>query len=207
MRVAEFPREELGKAELARFVAEHGHNVPKGRFGVAAWSLEPRAVSDLMQKVRERGVPLAEFAGAKPYRGVLTGLNEAFLIDTATRERLVREDPRSAEIIKPYLRGQDIKRWSPEWRGLWMIVLKSSGDHPWPWSDAGDAAETVFSQTYPSLHAHMKPLAARLRKRTDQGRHWWELRSCAYYDAFERPRSCTRRSSSIHGTLWTQAAR
>ena len=79
-----------------------------------------------MAKIRENGVPLAEFAGVKPLYGIKTGLNEAFLIDTPTKDRLVREDPRSAEIIKPYLRGQDIKRWSPEWRGLWMIFLSAA---------------------------------------------------------------------------------
>ena len=188
VRVVEFPRDALGKVELDRYVEEHGHTVPRKRFGKAAWSLEPQAVDDLMAKIQEKGVPLAEFAGVKPYRGVLTGLNEAFLIDTPTRERLVREDPRSAEIIKPYLRGQDIKRWTPEWNGLWMIVLKSSGDHNWPWSDAGDDAEETFRQTYPSLYGHMKPLEDRLRKRQDKGRYWWELRSCAYYDAFEQPK-------------------
>lgn len=109
----------------------------------------------------------------------MTGLNEAFLIDTATKDRLVREDPASAEVIKPYLRGQDIKRWSPDWQDLWMIVLKSSGDHTWTWSDAGDDAEEVFRQIYPSLHAHMKPLEEKMRKRQDKGQHWWELRSCA----------------------------
>jgi len=100
----------------------------------------------------------------------------------------VREDPRSAEIIKPYLRGQDIKRWSPNWQELWMIVLKSSGDHHWPWSDAREDAEEAFRRTYPSLYAHMKPLEDRLRKRQDKGQYWWELRSCDYYDAFERPK-------------------
>jgi len=188
VRVAEFPREALGEVELDRYVEEHGHVVSRKRFRKTAWSLEPQAVEDLMQKIRDNGVPLAEFAGVKPYRGVLTGLNEAFLIDTTTRERLVREDPRSAEVIKPYLRGQDIKRWAPEWNGLWMIVLKSSGDHPWPWSDAGEEAEEVFERTYPSLYGHMKPLKAKLLKRQDKGRYWWELRSCAYYDAFERPK-------------------
>jgi hypothetical protein len=113
--------------------------------------------------------------------------NEA-LIDTPTREELVREDPRSATIIKPYLRGQDIKRWSPEWNGLWMIVLKSSSDHAWPWSDAGAETEEVFRQTYPSLYRHMKPLEDRLRKRQDKGQYWWELRSCSYYSAFEQPK-------------------
>jgi hypothetical protein len=188
VRVVEFPRAALKEgADLADYVRDHAHAVPKKRFGSAAWSLETSAVDDLMAKVRERGVPLAEYAGVKPLYGIKTGLNEAFLIDTPTKERLVREDPRSAEIIKPYLRGQDIKRWSPEWRGLWMILLKSSGDHPWPWSGADDPEET-FQRTYPSLHAHMKSLEPKLRNRQDKGRFWWELRSCAYYDVFEKPK-------------------
>lgn len=188
VRVAAAPREELGGMDLDRIVEAHAHTVPRERFGREAWSLESSAVDDLMAKIRRNGVPLAEFAGVKPYRGVLTGLNEAFLIDTATKDRLVGEDPSSAEVIKPYLRGRDIKRWSPDWQHLWMIVLKSSGDHAWPWSDAGDDAEEVFRQTYPSLHAYMKLLEEKLRKRQDQGRNWWELRSCAYYDAFEGPK-------------------
>ncbi len=189
VRVAEFPREALkGGADIASYVRDHAHTVPKKRFGKNAWSLETSAVDDLMEKIRANGVPLAEFAGVKPAYGIKTSLNEAFLIDAATKDRLVREDPRSAEVIKPYLRGQDIKRWSPNWQDLWMIVLKSSGDHAWPWSNAGDDAGEVFRQTYPSLHAHMKPLEEKLRKRQDQGRNWWELRSCAYYEIFEQPK-------------------
>ena len=69
-----------------------------------------------------------------------------------------------------------------------MIVLKSSGDYSWPWSDAGDKAEAVFRKTYPSIHARFKPMEDALRKRQDKGRHWWELRSCAYWDEFEKPK-------------------
>lgn len=189
LRVVQFPREALKEnADLTGYIADHAHTVPRKRFGKNAWSLETGAVDDLMAKIRENGVPLAEYAGVKPLYGIKTGLNEAFLIDTATKDRLVCEDPRSAEVIKPYLRGQDIKRWSPEWRGLWMILLKSSGDHAWPWSAANNEAEGVFRQTYPSLYGHMKSLEPKLLKRQDKGRYWWELRSCAYYDVFERPK-------------------
>ena len=69
-----------------------------------------------------------------------------------------------------------------------MIVLKSSGDHAWPWSAAGDDAEEMFRRTYPSLYEHVKPLEEKLRKRQDKGRYWWELRSSAYYDLFEQPK-------------------
>jgi hypothetical protein len=114
--------------------------------------------------------------------------NEAFLIDTPTKERLVRGDARSAELLRPYLRGQDIKRWSPEWAGLWIILLKSSENQAWPWSEAGSKAESIFAHIYPAVYEHLKPLESALRKRQDKGRFWWELRSCAYYAHFERPK-------------------
>jgi hypothetical protein len=90
-------------------------------------------------------------------------------------------------MIKPYLRGQDIKRWSPDWAGEWMILLKSSENYAWAWSEAGDNAENIFAETYPSLYRHFKDFEDRLRQREDQGRYWWELRSCIYYEAFSRP--------------------
>ena len=67
-------------------------------------------------------------------------------------------------------------------------MLKSSGDHAWPWANAGDQAEEAFSRAYHSLHAHMKPLEESLKRRQDQGRYWWELRACAYWDEFEQPK-------------------
>ena len=187
-QVCLFPREALGTARIAGYVAAHSYPVPTRRFTARPWSLEPPDVDDLMAKIRRAGVPLSEFAGVKPYYGIKTGLNEAFLIDTATKERLIREDPRAAEIVRPYLRGQDMERWQPAWQGLWIILLKSSGDRSWPWSAAPEEAEEIFARAYPSLYRHMKPLEARLRKRQDQGRYWWELRPCAYYSAFEQPK-------------------
>ncbi len=177
------------KESLGRYINEHSHSLFHSRFGSTAWNLESSAVDDLLARIHRVGVPLAEFAGAKPYRGVLTGLNEAFLIDTPTRDRLIRDDPNAAEILKPYLRGQDIKRWSPQWADLWMIVLKSSSDHTWSWSGTSmEIAEELFRQTFPSLYEHLKPLEEKLRIRQDKGRYWWELRACAYYHIFEQPK-------------------
>lgn len=188
VRICPIPRDRSGELSLENYVHEHGYAVPWSRFGAAPWSLEPPEVDGLMARIRERGVPLAEFIGAKPLYGIKTGLNEAFLIDDDTRTALIRDDPGCAAIINPYLRGQDIGRWVPDWRGLWMIVLKSSGNFAWPWSDAGEEAEAMFQRTYPSLYAHMKPLQDRLMARQDKGRYWWELRACDYYGAFDTPK-------------------
>jgi len=189
VHVTMFPRDELKAVEIPEYVSRHRYPVPQARFGGAPWSLEPPALEQLMAKIRAKGIPLSEYAGVKPYRGVLTGCNEAFVVDTETRNRLVKEDPKSDEILKKYLRGQDIDRWAPEWAGQWMILLASSGDRDWPWKGlAEDAAEKKFGATYPAVHQHLKAFEGALRKRSDQGKYWWELRSCAYYEAFARPK-------------------
>ena len=92
--------------------------LPVSQLGADAWQLESTGVSRLLAKIRAAGVPLADFAGVKPYRGVVTGCNDAFLVDTATKEAIVKRDPNAAGIIKPYLRGQDVERWQSEWAGL-----------------------------------------------------------------------------------------
>ena len=133
-------------------------------------------------------MPLKELIVSGPYRGILTGFNEAFLLDTATKERLVGADPKSAERFRPYLRGQDIQRWQAEPTGLWMLALKSSGNHTWPWAKAGDQKEPVFAATYPAIHAHLNQYRDALITRQDQGENWWELRACAYWQKFDKPK-------------------
>jgi Eco57I restriction-modification methylase len=199
-QVCVIPRDAVPEKGLSAAVAAATYPLPRAHFTKESWTLEPPDVVALLDKIRRNGVPLAEYAGVKPLYGIKTGLNEAFLVDTPTRDRLVKDDPGCAAIIKPYLRGQDIERWWSPLTGLHMIVLKSSGDHHWPWADAPDDAdaERRFKAAYPSLHAHMKKWESfvasdtgkmrGLRHREDQGRFWWELRPCAYYDAFERPK-------------------
>jgi hypothetical protein len=184
--VCPVPREKLFDINLAQYVQQEGYTVPWSRFTGEAWSLEPPAVDDLMQKIRAVGVALKDFDGVRPYRGILTGFNEAFLIDNETRNRLIKDDPKSAEIIKPCLRGQDIKRWIPRWQNLWMIQIKSSGDYLHPWSQATDEAEKIFEQTFPSIYQHLKPFQGKLINRHDKGHYWWEFRVCAYYEVFEK---------------------
>jgi len=186
--VCQLPREVLGQVDVAAYVRGHSLRVPAARFGSAPWSLEPPEVDALMRKIRDRGVPLSEYLRAEPIRGIITGLNEAFIIPDPIKERIVGQDPAAASLLKPCLRGQDIKRWAPEWADIWMILLKSSENQEWPWSNQAENAEAVFAQAYPSIYEHLKPYEARLRSRQDHGRFWWELRSCAYYAAFEVPK-------------------
>ena len=187
-RVCAIPRDQLRINDLKSQIESEGIDINRSRLGSEAWSLDPKTVMTLYAKIREAGQDLSLYADVKPLTGIKTALNEAYLIDTATKKRLIDLDPKASEILKPYVRGSDISRWGLEWAGLWMIALKSSGDYPWPWSNAGEAAESVFKATYPSVYDFMKGHENGLRKRQDQGRYWWELRSCAYWDLFNKPK-------------------
>jgi hypothetical protein len=169
-------------------IEREGAEMDVAQLAVESWQLEPAAVMALMDKLKRTGRNLGEIRGIKAYRGILTGFNEAFLISDATKQRLIAKHEDCREHIKPYMRGSDLGRWSPDWDRLWMIVLPSSNDRAWPWADLGAAAEDKFRELYPSLHAHMKPVEDQLRKRQDKGRYWWELRSCAYWAEFEKPK-------------------
>ncbi|MCY2989089.1 MAG: N-6 DNA methylase [Planctomycetota bacterium] len=156
-----------------------------GHLGADAWELESDEVMALRKKLANGGKRLTDYVGRKFLYGVKTGLNEVYLIDTARREQLVTDDPTCSPLIRRFLRGQDIREWHCSWSDVWLICMKSSGDFDWPWSRVDGDAETVFANTYPSLYQHMKENELALKKRQDQGRYWWELRSCSYWDAFE----------------------
>lgn len=187
-RVCVIPREQLRVNDLASQIDSEGAMIDRDRLGAEPWLLEPTGVFAFLEKIQNASTPLTEFAGVKPLSGIKTGFNDAFLIDTQTKNALIASDPNASEIIKPYLRGQDIARWHADWAGLWMIALKSSGDFRWPWAEAGEAAEETFRLAFPSIHAHLKAFEDQLRKRQDQGKYWWELRTCAYWQTFDRPK-------------------
>jgi adenine-specific DNA-methyltransferase len=92
------------------------------------WTLSSSKVQKLLSKIKSKGVPLSEFVNGKIYRGVLTGLNEAFVIDKATYDRLIAEDPNSSEIIKPFFAGRDIKRYQQPLNDKYLIFARRGID-------------------------------------------------------------------------------
>lgn len=153
-----------------------------------AWELEADDVIALRRKLSAGGKRLAEFCDNRIFRGLITGLTEVFVIDGRRRAALVADDPRSADIIKPFVQGTHVRPWYTEDSGEFLIAIRSSANHQWPWSNAGDGAEDVFKQTYPAVHSYLNQSRDQAIKRQDQGRFWWELRACAYWDIFEQPK-------------------
>lgn len=182
------PREELADINLSQYVQQNSYEIPWSRFTADAWSLEPPAVDELMQKIQRVGIPLKDFAGIKPYGGILTGFNEAFLIDEATKNSLIISDPNSADIVKPYLRGEDIKRWGYEWDNRWMIFTRRG----------------IKIDNYPAIKEYLNQYRQQLEPRPKQwdesidgqwgGRKrgnykWYEIQDTIdYWQLFEQPK-------------------
>src|SRR5690606_9648048 len=94
----------------------------------SGWSLASAEEQKLFRKLMGMGVPLGEYVDGKIYRGVLTGLNEAFVIDADTRKALIKADRKSAEVIKPFLAGRDIKRYQQPKSGKYLIFTRRGID-------------------------------------------------------------------------------
>ncbi|MGV4448647.1 Eco57I restriction-modification methylase domain-containing protein, partial [Ornithobacterium rhinotracheale] len=110
------------------------------------------------------------------YRGILTGYNEAFIINGERKDELIAQDPKSAEIIRPILRGRDIKRYGYDFADLWLINthngIKEKGIKP------------INIDDYPAIKKHLDQYWSRLEKRADQGVTPYNLRNCAYMEDF-----------------------
>ncbi len=137
------------------------------------WSVLSQVEWSVMQKMQRIGSPLKDW-DVKINYGIKTGYNEAFIIDTPTRDRLVAEDPKSAEIIKPVLRGRDVRRYRAQWAGLWLIDTHNGYDNVRP----------VNVHEYRSIKQHLDQYYSRLESRYDKGHTPYNLRHCAYHKDF-----------------------
>lgn len=99
------------ESSLSEYIRSHAFAVGLESLSDSGWTLSNQGVQQLLDKLRAAGTPLGEYVQGKIYYGIKTGLNEAFVIDAATRDRLIAEDARSAEVIKPFLAGRDLKRY------------------------------------------------------------------------------------------------
>ncbi|MDE2321155.1 MAG: Eco57I restriction-modification methylase domain-containing protein [candidate division NC10 bacterium] len=179
--------------DMNAIVSANRFTIPHERLSAEAWALTSDEEAGVFAKVMKSGKPLGDYVGAKIFYGIKTGLNGAFVIDHTMRDRLTDEHPKSAELIKPFLGGEEIRRYLIEDDGRHLIVIPSGWTRQ-EMAKAGKRAEHIseraawawFSTEHPSIVVHLEPFEDALRKRQDQGDYWWELRPCNYYEYFDR---------------------
>jgi len=173
------------------------------QLGAQNWSLDGLDGHQLVSKLRMIGLPLEKIIKSNIYRSILTGLNDAYVITKSKRQELIRLDPKCEEILKPWVRGKDIQKWTFDFNDLYLITLPSSENYRHPWSECIEKeALEVFKETFPSVAAHLLSYKNELVKRTDQGRFFWELRSCDYWPLFEKEKIVFNETSKcLHAYL------
>jgi adenine-specific DNA-methyltransferase len=174
---------------IAEIVGKDSFSLPQVVLSNPPWQIEIPRVRKLIDRLVAVGKPLEHVVSNRFYYGIKTGFNEAFLVDTPTRDDLINADEGCRKVFRPFLAGRDLRRWHAQSAERWMIVIPSSENMAHPWSGQKIVpAEAAFKKTYPSIHARFDKMRDQLIERQDQGHYFWELRSCAYYHEFEKPK-------------------
>ena len=149
-----------------------------------SWVVLSPIEASIKRKIEAVGTPLREWDISINY-GIKTGCNEAFIIPTARRDEILAacrdeaERERTAALIRPILRGRDIKRYGYEWAELWIIGTHNGVRGKFPRIDIDD---------YPAVKAHLDQYWDRIAARDDQGATPYNLRNCAYWEDFDEPK-------------------
>ncbi len=156
-----------------------------------SWIILKPEEESIKEKIEKAGKPLKEW-DVKIYFGIKTGYNEAFIIDGNTKDELIRQDPKSAEIIKPILRGRDIQRYKAEFADLWLI-----NTHNGYVKSDGVRIPAVDVSKYSAIKAHLDTHWDKIEPRCDQGYTPYNLRHCAYLEEFEKEKIIWKRIGSV----------
>jgi hypothetical protein len=159
-------------------VNSQSFSMPQKELNADGWQFADDTALRLMERLRKAGTPLGEYVKDRFYRGVVTGFNDAFVVDLETRDRLIEEHPSSAEILKPFVRGRDVKRWTVEYQDLWLIFTRRGID----------------IKKYPAIYNYLLQFRDRLIPGIPGGRkpgsyEWYEIQdNIAYWQEFEQPK-------------------
>ena len=204
--------------QLAHFVVNNIHAISLSANDY--WSIVSSERKKIKQKFKATGKPLSEWE-ININRGVLTGYNEAFIIDATAKNELIKKDPNSAKVLKRLLRGRDVEKYATNFQELWLIffpkgftikkMLNINQDfddqdfivnEPMPrygyieYNEAWD----YITANYPAIANHLFPFKQNAEKRADQGDYWWELRACDYYNEFEKEKLVWAETMRVHKT-------
>ena len=171
---------------LLKAVKTRGGALSQTALQDSGWSVESGRTNALLNKLRNAGKPLGEYIKKGFYRGITTGLNEAFIVDGMTRDKLIEEDSSSAEVLKPFVRGRDVKRWKVDFQNLWFIFTQRGID----------------INKYPAIKNHLSQYRQQLEPKPRNwpsntpwpGRKigsykWYEIQdTTAYWKEFEQPK-------------------
>ncbi|MGC8576368.1 MAG: Eco57I restriction-modification methylase domain-containing protein, partial [Caldisericum sp.] len=169
--------------KILQYIDMNKFSKMQSSLGKDIWVLENDEISKLKEKIEKIGKPLKNWDVNINY-SIKTGFNKAFIIDTQTRDKILRncktdkERKRTEEIIKPVLKGENIGKWGYKWAGSWVICTYSGWTERYFKSDF----EKNFKKYFPSLYSFLisksnikNKEGKNIFNRPSQGKFWWEI--------------------------------
>jgi hypothetical protein len=153
------------RIELAGVGAPH----PRERWRADPWHIDAPGDRALLEQLEQRWPPLADVVPGRPARGVVTGCNRAFVLDGPTRERLLDLEPGAASLIRPFIKGRDLRRWLPGEPERWILLV-----------DRGTRLAEL-----PAIEAHLARFRAALEPRPPDWQGPWRGRKPGPYRWYE----------------------
>ncbi|WP_437441060.1 TaqI-like C-terminal specificity domain-containing protein [Sphaerospermopsis torques-reginae] len=144
------------------------------------WIIGNEKVGKLKQRIEQIGKKLKDFKITINF-GIKTGYNAAFIINEETKNKLISENEKSSEIIKPILRGRDLKKYTYEFSGFYLINTHNG-------IRKKNIERIKAEENYPSIYNYLSSFIPDIEQRQDKGKHWTNLRNCAYLEDFEKPK-------------------
>ena len=184
-------KDEFDITKLSDYVQTHA--VSSSFSSSDSWSILSEIERSIKEKIEAVGTPLKDWDIQINY-GIKTGFNDAFIIDSVKRNEILsacqteEERQRTAEIIRPILRGRDIRRYGYNWADLWLINTHNG---------IRGEMERIHIEDYPAIKQHLDNYWNKIEPRADQGETAYNLRNCAYLDEFSRPKIIWKRVGSI----------
>ena len=173
-------------SSLDHYVQHNKSSVNRFFLRDEGWSIADDKIMRIVSRLTNEKLSLKEFIEGKMYVGLKTGLNDAFIVNQDFYSSLISKSLKYKEIVKPYGVGRDLSRYGKPTIDKYIICI------PNKWTDSfGDfenetEAWNWLNSEYELISDHLKPFEKRAKKRTDQGRYWWELRACDYYKEFQK---------------------
>ncbi|KKN37082.1 hypothetical protein LCGC14_0767120 [marine sediment metagenome] len=165
---------------------DHSYNCEQVLLEDEVWSFSDPITVELKTHIESRGKKLKDM-NIKIYRGVTTGFNDAFLVKSEIKNKIITKKPELEDFFKPILKGKNITRYSINWKDNWIIRFENRLS-----KRLGIKNEKEFQSKMPNLFDHYKSFfkikgkGKGLKNRDDRGEFWWELRACDYYEEFEK---------------------
>jgi hypothetical protein len=158
-----YPVKTLENLDINKLTAGKGLKVIKD---TTEWKFVNQSDESILEKIYSNTITLKEFVHDKIFSGIKTGFNEAFVLDDAAANQLLKSE--SKKLVKPYAKSTDITKWGVRSKKYFLAT----------------GYDLDIRKKYPTAYNYLKQFETNLKNRQDQGEHWWNLRACAYYADF-----------------------